>query len=91
LSVTWSAAALADVVRLVLHISQQNPVAARQLGRELLLAGDSLSLFPNRGRKGTSPGTRELTTISPYVIVYEVDDNDDVAILRVWHGAQRRP
>jgi plasmid stabilization system protein ParE len=66
-------------------------VAARQIGQELLLAGDSLSFFPKRGRKGTSPGTRELTTIFPYLIVYELDANGDVAILRIWHGAQRRP
>ena len=66
-------------------------MAARQNGRELLLAADSLSLFPRRGCEGTSFGARELTTIFPYVIVYEVDLNDDVAILRVWHGAQRRP
>jgi toxin ParE1/3/4 len=66
-------------------------VAARQFGQELLLAGDSLSLFPKRGRKGRSLGTRELTTIFPYVIVYELDANEDVAILRIWHGAQHRP
>jgi toxin ParE1/3/4 len=66
-------------------------VAARQTGRELLLSGDSPSLFPKRGRKGTNPGTRELTTIFPFVIVYELDANEDVAILRIWHGAQHRP
>jgi toxin ParE1/3/4 len=82
---------LDDVVRLVRHIAQENPVAARQVGRELLLAGESLSTFPRRGRKGRSPGTRELATIFPYVIVYDLDANEEVAILRVWHGAQHRP
>ena len=66
-------------------------MAARQVGRELLLAGDSLSTFPSRGRRGRNSGTRELTTFFPYVIVYELDANEDVAVLRVWHGAQHRP
>jgi len=59
--------------------------------RELILAGDSLALFPRRGRPGRAPGTRELVTVVPYVIVYEVDETDTVMILRVWHGAQDRP
>ncbi|MEE3623233.1 type II toxin-antitoxin system RelE/ParE family toxin [Nitrospirillum sp. BR 11752] len=35
------------------------------------------------------PGTRELLVFPPYVIVYEIMD-DEVVILRVWHGAQDR-
>ena len=40
--VIWRAKALADVGRIVRHVATENPVAARQIGRELLLAGDSL-------------------------------------------------
>jgi len=58
------------------------------LGRELLLAGDSLAIFPGRGRRGRHPGTRELATISPYIIVYEADHSGEVWILRIWHGAR---
>jgi plasmid stabilization system protein ParE len=46
LPVIWRAKALTDVGRIVRHIAEDNPVAARRIGRELLLAGDSLELFP---------------------------------------------
>jgi len=49
LKVIWRAAAHADVLRLIAHIAEENPVAAQQIGRELLLAGDSLEIFLRRG------------------------------------------
>ncbi|HWK45023.1 MAG TPA: type II toxin-antitoxin system RelE/ParE family toxin [Stellaceae bacterium] len=55
-----------------------------------MLAGDSLGVFPRRGRRGRIPGTRELVAAFPYLIVYEVTDADTVTILRVWHGSQDR-
>lgn len=91
MTVLWQAAARADVVRLVRYIAEENPIAARKVARELILAGDGLVIFPRRGRIGRIPGTRELVTISPYIIVYEVDDGGQVLILNVWHGAQDRP
>jgi plasmid stabilization system protein ParE len=90
-SVRWRAEALADVVSLVRYIAEENPIAARRMGRELLLAGDSLAVFPKRGRRGTDPTTRELVTIQPYVIVYQLDDAGNATILSVWHSAQHRP
>jgi plasmid stabilization system protein ParE len=50
--VVWRVKALADVSRIVRYIAQGNPVAARNVGGELLIAGDSLELFPLRGRPG---------------------------------------
>jgi plasmid stabilization system protein ParE len=72
-------------------ISPPTTVAARGVGRELLLAGDSLVRFPRRGRPGRLAGTRELMAIHPYLIVYRVAGADMVTILRVWHAAQERP
>jgi plasmid stabilization system protein ParE len=89
--VIWQARAIADVARLVAYIAEENPVAARQIGQELVVAGDSLAVFPGRGRRGVDPSTRELVTIRPYVIVYELDDAGNVTILNVWHSAQDRP
>jgi toxin ParE1/3/4 len=90
-TVDWRPAALADIRLIVTHISEENPFAARRVARELLLAGDSLAVFPRRGRQGRVPGTRELVVAAPYIIVYEVAEPDRVTILRVWHGAQDRP
>ncbi|MBX9699460.1 MAG: type II toxin-antitoxin system RelE/ParE family toxin [Acetobacteraceae bacterium] len=72
------------------HIAEENPVAAARVARELLLAGDSLTLFPRRGRPGRLPGTRELVALVPYEIVYSVGTGNVVTILRVWHAAQNR-
>jgi toxin ParE1/3/4 len=88
--VEWRPAAFADLARIIAHIRTENPIAARRVGREILLAGDSLSIFPRRGRRGRIPGTRELVVVAPYIIIYEIADADRVAILRVWHAAQDR-
>jgi toxin ParE1/3/4 len=77
------------LIRIVQHVSEENPRAAQRLARELVLAGDSLSAFPQRGRPGVVEGTRELVHLRPYVIVYDVRD-DAVVILRLWHAAQDR-
>lgn len=82
--VHWLASARNDVIRLTGHIAEENPYAATRIARELLLAGDSLALFPHRGRMGLVPGTRELVAVWPYLIVYEIDgEREQVRILRV--------
>jgi addiction module RelE/StbE family toxin len=91
LAVVWRVKALADVSRIVRYIAADNPVAAARVGREILLAGDSLVMFPHRGRRGRQAGTRELVVMPPYLIVYRVSRADVVTILRVWHAAQDRP
>ena len=88
--VAWRTRALADVVRIARYIATDNPVAAARVVRELLLAGDSLVLFPHRGRPGRRAGTRELVALRPYVIIYRVTGRETVTILRVWHAAQDR-
>jgi toxin ParE1/3/4 len=70
--VVWRTQALADVARIARYIATDNPVAAASVARELLLGGDSLALFPLRGRQGRQAGTRELVAIRPYIIVYRV-------------------
>jgi len=88
--VVWSPQATEDVGRIITYISGENPAAAIRIARELLVAGDSLELFPKRGRPSRFPGRRELTAVRPYVIVYRILDDGTVDILRVWHAAQDR-
>ena len=90
MNVVWTEAAARDVERIANYITLDNPAAARRVARELLLAGDSLTMFPHRGRHGRLPGTRELVAVFPYVIIYSVAP-EKVDILRVWHGAQDHP
>lgn len=90
ISVKWQPMALEDLARIIRHITEENSIAARVIGRRLLLAADTLMLFPRRCPHGRVPGTRELVTVQPYIIVYQIDDTDAVTIVRVWHAAQNR-
>jgi toxin ParE1/3/4 len=89
--VVWRAGARDDRRRIFSYLAERNPAAAARLIEALILAADSLASFPDRGRPGQAPGTRELVTAYPYLLVYEVDRAAGVVqILRVWHGAQDR-
>ncbi|WP_207774776.1 type II toxin-antitoxin system RelE/ParE family toxin [Sphingosinicella sp. YJ22] len=66
------------------YVGYFDPVAADRLAGRLLDVGNSLSHFPNRGRPGPD-GTRELPTVPPYVVSYEVTGGA-VYILRIRHG-----
>jgi len=55
----------------------------------IITAADGLSVNPRLGRLGAVAGTFELI-VRPYVLVYEIQ-RDEVIVLRVWHGRQRRP
>ena len=69
------------------YVADANPYAAARLVHALLVAGDGLATFPHRGRP-VGNNLRELTTIYPYIIRYEIS-GDEVLILRVRHGARR--
>jgi plasmid stabilization system protein ParE len=88
--VVWRAKAQTDIGWIVRHVVVDNPVAARRVVREFLLAGDSLAMFPHCGRAGRLAGTRELVAVLSYIIVYRVGDMVAVTILRVWHAGQDR-
>jgi addiction module RelE/StbE family toxin len=89
-AVVWAPQAIEDIARITRYIAAENPVAAARVARELLVAGDSLAVFPRRGRPGSLPGRRELVAVRPYVIVYRLLADDTADILRVWHAAQDR-
>ena len=91
MKVEWRPSALDDRDAIIEYLEPLNPHAAVNLLQALILAGDSLTLFPYRGRPGLAAGTRELVAVWPYLIVYEINDEaDTVSILRIWHGAQDR-
>jgi addiction module RelE/StbE family toxin len=89
--IRWRRQAETDLDGILAYLAERNPSAALDIAQSLVLAADSLATFPNRGRPGKIPGTRELAAVHPYLLVYEVDaDADMVRILRVWHGARDR-
>jgi toxin ParE1/3/4 len=89
--VVWTARTLRDLAALRAYISQDNfPAAERQV--ELVLAAvAALARFPDIGRPGRRPGTRELVAgRTPYIVPYRVR-GELVEVLRVLHGRQRWP
>ena len=88
MTVLWAPAALQDVERIYDYIASFNQPAAKRIASRLFEAGVDLARFSERGRPAED-GTRELTIVWPYVLVYEVLPSD-VMILRIWHGAQDR-
>lgn len=87
--VDWTREAVANVDAIRSYVAYFDPGAADRLRARLNAAAESLAEFPHRGRPGAD-GTRELATIPPYVLIYEVRD-DRVLILSVRHGRQSPP
>jgi toxin ParE1/3/4 len=85
-------AAAADLDRIFAWIATDNPRAAIEMANRVgervnLLAIPGLS---HMGRPGLVAGTRELVE-PPYVIVYEVhEEQDEIVVLAIFHGAQER-
>ncbi len=88
--VTYARRALRDLAAVRTYISRDNPMAADRVFFDLLAACEGLRHFPRRGRPGKKRGTRELTTVWPYVIVYEIERDGTVVIEAFYHGAQNR-
>ncbi len=87
----WTEAAIADLRALEAFIREDNPEAARGQVRAVIAAAQNLIRFPETGRPGRRPGTRELVVPrTAYIIAYRVR-GDGVELLRVLHGRQRWP
>ena len=89
--VVWRPEARADRSRISKWLADRSPAVAVRVAQEMVLAADSLETFPDRGKRGVAPGTRELWSVHPFVLVYRVEHQRGIVrILRVWHGAQDR-
>ena len=86
--VAWTSGALGELELIRAYIEIFDPRAASRLTARLKEAAESLRDFPNRGRPAGN-GKRELPTVRPYVIRYEVRGDRDF-ILSIKHGSQRR-
>lgn len=71
------------------YIRQDNPPAAIRTVLKILDAVEGLVEFPNLGRPGRAPGTRELVvSTTPYIAIYRVRQNV-IWILRVLHASRQ--
>jgi toxin ParE1/3/4 len=81
-----------DIENIHEYIEKRNRKAATDVVARIRHAADRLGTLPYMGHLGRVPGTYEWVVVGlPYVIVYEIDaPADEVAIIAVFHGAQRR-
>lgn len=87
----WSPTARRDLEYVEAFIADDNPRAAAELAVRIIRAAEGLTTFPESGRPGRLPHTRELVISgTPFILPYRVR-NDVVEILGVVHGTRRWP
>jgi toxin ParE1/3/4 len=86
----YTRAALHDIGSIRNYIAVENPAAAERVRLSILRTIDVLTEFPFLGRPGRRKGTREKPVPKlPYLVLYRTGE-DELVILRVYHGAQSR-
>jgi len=93
LTLHWLPEAHEDLKRLHTFIASHNPNAANRAIQTLVQAASTLREFPEKGRPWEPEiNIRELTVrfgTRGYVVRYRVFE-DNVFIIRVWHGLENR-
>jgi len=89
--IEWSEVALNDLDAIIFSIAAENVSAALRMDSDISRHVDLLADFPQMGRGGRIPGTRELVvSASRCVVAYRISE-DVIQIIRVVHGAQEWP
>ena len=89
-SIRWEADALLQLDGIVRYISERNQAAAKKLYNEVVSRIELLRTFPELGRIGRAPGSREMVIHANYIVVYAVRENT-IDIVRVLHVRQKYP
>lgn len=91
LKLKWTRQALEQLVEAQDYIAQDNPRAAREVGKRVAEATSLLLTQPRIGHRGRVAGTREwVVRRTSYFLVYKLED-EQLTILRVIHGKQHWP
>ena len=91
MKIVWLELAVLDLHQVREYIGQENPAAAESTGDKIESTVRNLARFPDMGRVGRRPQTRELIIPRlPFRVVYRVR-GDTVQILRVYHSKRRWP
>ncbi len=86
--IRWTESAVRDFTYICAYIEQhRSAAAARRVALSIHRGIELLAEFPEYGRTGRKPDTRELVFSSlPYLAVHRIRQ-DAVQILRIFHGA----
>jgi toxin ParE1/3/4 len=91
MKIVWSPRAIQHLIAIRAFIIEDSPNAAQAVAAQIIASVEKLALYPNRGRVGRVPGTRELVIVdTPYVLPYRVHA-DRLEIIAVFHGRQHWP
>ena len=89
--IVWSRRAIRHLSTVRDYIAQDSPDSAAQIATKIVDGVEQLTTYPNLGRPGRIPGTRELVVSgTPYVIPYRIRGNR-IELIAVFHGRQRWP
>jgi toxin ParE1/3/4 len=90
--IRWTDSAVRDFTNICDYIEKDRSGAiSRRVALSIHHQIDLLSKFPEYGRTGRKPDTRELVFSGlPYLAIYRIRENS-VEILRILHGAQEWP
>jgi toxin ParE1/3/4 len=89
--IVWTEPALRDLGSLRAYVAVDNVGAADGQVERILTAVAGLISFPESGRPGRRPTTRELVVgRTPYLVAYRTKA-DRIEILRVLHSRRRWP
>lgn len=87
----WTRLAVTDIRSARDYIAEENPSAAARVVGSVQKSARVLSRYPDIGRLGRVPGTRELVVPgTPFIISYRIRERG-VEVLAVIHGARRWP
>ncbi len=90
MTIVWTEGAVTNLSAIRDYIEATNSTATAHRGvQQILYAVENLATFPNSGRAGRVPGTRELV-MPPFVIAYRVRSGA-VEVIRVLHGSRPWP
>jgi plasmid stabilization system protein ParE len=92
MKITWTRAAMGDLGRLYEFLRPVNPPAAARVVQRLTDAPDLLKNQPKIGTKLMEFEPREVRYIlvGDYELRYEIADEGDIWILRLWHTREFR-
>jgi toxin ParE1/3/4 len=89
--IQWTQRARRQFLAIIDSVLEDNPSAAERVYDAITNSIARLATFPEMGRRGRVPGTRELVIASqPYIVAYRIR-GQTIDILAVLHGAQKWP
>src|SRR3982750_710527 len=93
MKVRFTPRAAQDLIEIADYLRERNPTAALRVRDAILRSVQTLSRFPEIGRKQSVEGVQRLPTRGfPYLIYYSVNrEADEIAVPTIRHAAPARP